>query len=236
MRAFRFAARLNFTIEDKTYKAIKANSHLMSFLSKERIRSELEGILDAKYLENLIIPMLKSHIFRQYKDIENGFKYLYENYKKIDISQFISLASIIKGSISDEILLSKKELDGVKKTMMFAELIKNRQLSPISLFEENTKYVYDALEVLEILDITPYKRSDVDEIVNSLKYKTRKEINIDGNDIIPLMPNEPKEIGKYLDYAYTEVIMERIPNENKAIIQHIKELYDLNHKNDIKDE
>ncbi len=236
MRAFRFAARLNFTIEDKTYKAIKLNSHLMSFLSKERIRSELDGILDAEYLKDLIIPMLKSHIFRLYKDVELAFKTLYENYKKLDTFRFIVLASMLKGSVTNEILLSKKEIDGVKKTIKFAELIKTRQLSPVAIFEENPKYVYDAYDVLEVLDITPYKRSDIDEIVNSLKYKTRKEIDIDGNDIMALIPKSPKDIGKYLDCAYTEVIMERIPNKKEVIMEYVKELYKTNLENDKKDE
>ena len=41
LRAIRFAARLDFEIEEKTLEAIKANSHLILNVSKERIRDEL---------------------------------------------------------------------------------------------------------------------------------------------------------------------------------------------------
>ena len=200
----------------------------MTFLSRERIRTELDGILEGDYLADLILPMLKSHIFKPYHDVEEGFKILCDHYKKVDTIRFMALASLLKGSVSNDILLSKKEIDAVKKIMKFSELIKQRQLSPLSLFEENPKYVYDAYEVLEIIDVTPYKKSDLDEIISSLKFKTRKEINIDGNDILALMPKTPTEVGKYLDFAYVEVIMERVPNEKEAILEHVKEQIKIN--------
>jgi len=45
LRAIRFAARLNFCIEEKTLEAIKLNSHLILNVSNERIRDELCKIL-----------------------------------------------------------------------------------------------------------------------------------------------------------------------------------------------
>ncbi len=45
MRAIRFAAQLGFSIENKTFQAIKKNSHLIEKISKERIRDEFFKIL-----------------------------------------------------------------------------------------------------------------------------------------------------------------------------------------------
>jgi len=47
MRAVRFAATLDFTIEDKTAVAIKKNASLLKAISKERIRDELVKIVMA---------------------------------------------------------------------------------------------------------------------------------------------------------------------------------------------
>ncbi|MCX6765083.1 MAG: HD domain-containing protein, partial [Candidatus Nealsonbacteria bacterium] len=47
MRAVRFAAVLDFSIEAKTGKAIKSNANLLSFISKERIRDEFVKIVMA---------------------------------------------------------------------------------------------------------------------------------------------------------------------------------------------
>jgi len=48
MRAARFASRLDFTIEKKTLKAMKSQSHRLSIISQERITEELLKILSHK--------------------------------------------------------------------------------------------------------------------------------------------------------------------------------------------
>ncbi|MDD5547661.1 MAG: HD domain-containing protein [Candidatus Pacebacteria bacterium] len=45
LRAVRFAAQLNFTIEEKTEQAVKKNAGLLEFISKERIRDEFSKLL-----------------------------------------------------------------------------------------------------------------------------------------------------------------------------------------------
>lgn len=45
LRAIRFSAQLGFEIEEETYKAIKANSHLIRNISAERIRDEITKII-----------------------------------------------------------------------------------------------------------------------------------------------------------------------------------------------
>ena len=45
MRAIRFAAQLHFTIEEKTFEAIKHNAHRINIVSAERISDELNKII-----------------------------------------------------------------------------------------------------------------------------------------------------------------------------------------------
>ncbi len=49
MRAVRFASQLGFTIEEKTFQAIKKNASLINQISWERIRDELFKILSSDY-------------------------------------------------------------------------------------------------------------------------------------------------------------------------------------------
>ena len=48
MRGIRFAAQLNFTIEEKTFKAIGTNAHRIKIVSGERVADELNKILMCK--------------------------------------------------------------------------------------------------------------------------------------------------------------------------------------------
>jgi poly(A) polymerase len=48
MRAIRFAAQLNFTIEEKTFQAIKDNAYRITIISQERVTDELNKIILSK--------------------------------------------------------------------------------------------------------------------------------------------------------------------------------------------
>ena len=69
MRAIRFAAQLQFNIEEKTLKAITANAHRITIITKERITEELNKILLSKKpsvgFELLYITGLLQIIFPQ---------------------------------------------------------------------------------------------------------------------------------------------------------------------------
>lgn len=74
MRAIRFAVKLNFAIEEKTFAAIKKNSANLKYISPERIRDELEKIiLSDKPAEG--VEMLRAAGLLQYiiPEIEIGF-------------------------------------------------------------------------------------------------------------------------------------------------------------------
>lgn len=49
LRAIRFSSQLGFTIEEKTFTAIRDNSGLLKYISGERIRDELFKILSSKF-------------------------------------------------------------------------------------------------------------------------------------------------------------------------------------------
>ena len=66
LRALRFAAQLNFTIQRDTFAAIKESASKIALISKERIRDELTKILlsdNPQVLELFVITGLESYAF-----------------------------------------------------------------------------------------------------------------------------------------------------------------------------
>ncbi len=56
MRAVRFSAQLGFSIEKNTFEAVKQDSHLIQYVSNERIRDELFKILETdNYFEGITL-------------------------------------------------------------------------------------------------------------------------------------------------------------------------------------
>lgn len=64
LRAIRFSAQLEFSIEEETFKAIANNSHLIKAISQERIREELTKILLSEKPSHAFINLEKSGILK----------------------------------------------------------------------------------------------------------------------------------------------------------------------------
>lgn len=65
LRAIRFAAQLGFTIEEKTFQAIKNNTKLIQKISGERIRDELIKILKSDYPGDGFTLLLSSGLLEE---------------------------------------------------------------------------------------------------------------------------------------------------------------------------
>ena len=73
MRAVRFMAQLGFQIEDKTEAAIKKHAGLLEFISKERVRDELEKLLMTSEAADGIRKMQESGLLKQVlPELEEG--------------------------------------------------------------------------------------------------------------------------------------------------------------------
>jgi len=65
MRAVRIAAELGFTIEDKTFEAIKRNAPLIGKIAKERVKDELFKLLSSSYPYEGIILFRNSGLMNE---------------------------------------------------------------------------------------------------------------------------------------------------------------------------
>ena len=96
MRAIRFAAQLGFTIEEKTYLAIKEDADRIKIVSQERITDELVKIIDSPVpsigfdllyrsgLLHIIFPQMVDLAGAEYKDGVGHKDNFYHTLKVLD--------------------------------------------------------------------------------------------------------------------------------------------------------
>jgi len=96
MRAIRFASQLGFTIEEKTFQAIKDDADRISIVSQERITDELIKIIDSKVpsigfdllyqsgLLHIIFPQMVDLAGAEYKDGMGHKDNFYHTLKVLD--------------------------------------------------------------------------------------------------------------------------------------------------------
>ena len=222
-RAFRFASRLDFEIEPNTLNAIKLNISLLKTLSKERVRAELSKTFTQPYFEKVLSLMLDCDLFKEFPDLNEAAKVLNRNYNKVNFVEFATIASYIKGTLTDELLLSKKEIKSIEKTIEYIKAFENRGLSKKVLLNVDNDSIDSALKIMNIFYNNIYSRNDIDKLLKEMPINDVQELDLDGNDVKKALKLEGSPIiKKYLDVALDAVLGGLTPNKKAKIIKYLK--------------
>ena len=209
LRAIRFATILDFELDEECRKAIIKTKELLSNLSYNRKREELDKIFTSTNYKKGIKLLLELGLD---KELE------IPNLEKVLSSDMISLIGIwTLLDVSDIYPFNKNELDLMSKVKEVLEL---DNLDPYTLYKYGL-YVNSVVSEIRNDDI-----KIVTEAYNNLVIKSKDDIDIDPKDIIELLGQEP---GKYITDIYNvlekEILYLRLNNKKDDIIKYIKEEY-----------
>ena len=222
-RAFRFASRLDFEIDVQTLNAIKLNVSLLKHISKERVRTELSKTFEEPYFEKVLPLMLEYDLFKEYPDLNEAAKVLNRNYHKVDIIEFATIASYLKGSVTEEVLLSKKEIKTINQTIEYIKAFENRYLSKKLLLDVDKKSIISALKIMSIFHNVIYTKEDIDGLLKDMPISSAKELDLDGNDVKKSLKLEDSPlIKKYLDAALDAVLGGLCQNKKAKLTKYLK--------------
>ena len=221
-RAFRFAARLGFSIEEDTYKGIVKNYHLVKTISKERIRAELEETISAPFFKRILSPMLESLIMDDLPELKEALLHLKENYLPSSLIGIACLSAYLTGHETEEIILTRKEKKYLEDVLYFIGLLKDRNLAAYDLVDKDISALYEAMNILSIERQNPYDIKDVKRMEDSLPIKKSKDLKISGDEIKDLTGCERQDIKEYLSKLTEAVVYFKVENNKKDLISYLK--------------
>ena len=247
MRGIRFCSIYGFNIDKKTRNAMFKNSHLLNFLSSERISSEVLKTLQGKYLSNvfkyfknilfIIMPKLKSLTNTQWKLTEKYisrcenllelrlallFKFIYSNnfQKNNHYDSFKPIDNLIipKKYIAQVEQIIKNQNtsipSNIKETCHILLKIDPNIYSLILKFKKacainSKKYIKKILKAQTLLDII---------VKNNICY-SKKQMKINGKDLIKIGYKQGPAIGQALNKILHEIIEKNLKNDKKTLIE-----------------
>jgi tRNA nucleotidyltransferase (CCA-adding enzyme) len=239
LRALRFAVKLNFLIEEKTYEALIKNLSLIKFVSIERIRDELIKLLSSKNLSNIFL-LTKSKILKFINlDLEKYFdsniKLIKTNLEKLNSKDKQDL--VILFSVLFFQLESHKVYDILKFLKLDNKTCKDTKILIDSLKYDLNLNIYFIKKIIfnigwnNFYRLIIIKRNITDDelkikLINDIKLISEKishepiflkDLVINGDDIKKLHIEE-KKIGCVLENLLDEVHKDPQKNSRKELI------------------
>lgn len=210
LRAFRLASKLNFNIEAQTLQAIKDTYPLIDNLSKERVTSEMIGMIMGQSYNQVIL---------NYQDVlEQIFKcrFLPIEHQKSFEARFVASS---KNCDIDQLLnhfsFSKQKTEAIIKIAQFKDYQFNK-IDFLKFMSKNSTYIVDRMVDFHQLSF----QIDPTEIVGL------SDLAIDGYDLIEL-DIKPKDRARLLNTLLDLVIQQTLNNDRDELIDFIKNDWNL---------
>ena len=203
LRAIRFAATLDFSLDEDIKEAIVTKKHLLKKLSYNRKKEELDKIFSSKKAREGISLLLEYKLdneleLKKLKDIKNT-------------DSLISIWSVL--DVEDIYPFTNTEKD----------LIKNiKEVFDLDNYDKLVLYKY-GLYVNQLAgNIKGLDKKKITKIYNSLPIKSKKDLDISSEDIIKIIGKEP---GEYIKTVYTDlekkILLSKLKNKKKVLIKYI---------------
>ena len=227
MRAVRFSAQLDFSIEEGTLDALKENAPLIKNISIERIREEFFKLILSDHNERLDILLnsgMTEYFLPEILNREIDFSKI--NLLSKDIN--VRLAYIFKGIDCNNVNKIMKRLKADNKTIStVTSLVKysNYEITDeysmrklISLIDKNVPRLIEVMGALKNTDTVAEEA-----LYNSVKNDccALKTLDLTGNDLMGAGISG-KAIGQALNKALDYVMKEPQKNNREVLLNYIK--------------
>lgn len=222
LRAFRFAAKLGFEIEKETYDAASKLGDKLLYIAKERIFSELSGIMVARNAERALGLMVDSDIMR----------YTLSEY--VPSKRALSLLSLVD---SDKVLrfaaffsdldgeCARRELSALKSPAKLRNSVANvvdagkkTYFDRESVAHLRSKLGDDAKSALELSIALGNSSCEVLALLNDQTPYDISQLAIGGRELSAIGYNG-KEIGEELCVLLERVIADPALNETDVLLE-----------------
>lgn len=203
LRAIRFATTLNFKLDEKLKKAIIKYGHLLSKISNERKKQELEKIFASSNAEYGIY-LIQEFGLQRYLDIDLTGLVIVDDLQAM-------WAQVL---IDDSYNFNKTE----KKTIKLIKKLMNKKFDLINLY----KYGPDILS-----SVIKIQKEDMDvyQKYNDLQIKDRQDIDIDFFQICDVINVNNETISIIYDDIEKKIVYGEIKNKKEDILKYIKKKY-----------
>ncbi|WP_078432803.1 CCA tRNA nucleotidyltransferase [Metabacillus halosaccharovorans] len=232
LRALRFVSQLHFTLALETEEAIKHHVHLLDAISVERKTTEIEKLLKGVNVKSALNLVIQCKVYNYLPGFVGGklmleklssfpFKYLTTR------EEFWTVLTYYRSPSSVEIFLRKwklpnKLINSVKKNLSFLTIqLKNRVWTDLLLYEAGLGTAIAVERIRSILLNSQQINENVSKLkvsFNQLPIKTKKEIAVNGHDLIKWINKEPGPwVAQVMEEIEKAILLKRIENKRSEI-------------------
>ena len=229
LRAVRFQAQLNFTIEKQTLAGIKTNAALLSHIATERIREEFIKLMEGCNRQAGLISLYQTQLYRFCPGLAT---YDFPKILQFAAGQITDeatvwsflayLGQLKRAQVRPFLRQWKVANNNIKLVQAAIELLNNYQESNWQLYIAGQAATAIAAQVLR-LTCQQELAEQLIEQYQDLPLKSPHQLAINGQQIMQVLNLSPgPQIGQYLKQIQQAIVAGQLVNDYPTIVNYLK--------------
>lgn len=229
LRAVRFQAQLNFTIEKQTLAGIKTNAALLSHIATERIREEFIKLMEGCNRQAGLISLYQTQLYRFCPGLAT---YDFPKILQFAAGQITDeatvwsflayLGKLKRAQVRPFLRQWKVANNNIKLAQAAIELLNNYQESNWQLYIAGQAATATAAQVLR-LTCQQELAEQLIEQYQDLPLKSPHQLAINGQQIMQVLNLSPgPQIGQYLKQIQQAIVAGQLVNNYQTIVNYLK--------------
>lgn len=229
LRAVRFQAQLNFTIEKQTLAGIKTNAALLSHIATERIREEFIKLMEGCNRQAGLISLYQTQLYRFCPGLAT---YDFPKILQFAAGQITDeatvwsflayLGKLKRAQVRPFLRQWKVANNNIKLAQAAIELLNNYQESNWQLYIAGQAATAIAAQVLR-LTCQQELAEQLIEQYQDLPLKSPQQLAINGQQIMQVLNLSPgPQIGQYLKQIQQAIVAGKLVNDYQTIVNYLK--------------
>ena len=230
MRAVRFAAQLDFKIDEDTQTAISDNASLLANIAVERINVEFTKLMQGSAASYGMVELIKSGLNNYMPMLGNGDRDLAALTLLLQVAQpktdneawtLLAFELGFNPTATGKFLKAWKQPNDMIQVAKAAVTLMNKlragEVNDWELYQTKTA-ITTTLAVIKLSEL----HADVNQLAEryqALPIKDKKELAINGGELVKELHLAPGPLfGKILAHLEYQVVMGQVPNEKMALL------------------
>lgn len=228
LRAFRFVAKLGFSLEEKTSQALVKSIGLLEKIASERIIGELEKIISYPKA-HLALKMMHEHQMGDaIKDLKKALELIStRTFYNLSVWEFYALSFYLMGytDIPKEWRFSNKERKHIAVLTELVQATIDKPFSRLLVYRYGLDLCLSANRILMYLGQPTNQEDAVCDIWNSLPIRSSRELDFGAEDIKTGWPEiDERLIGSTIDEVVNAVVIGKLQNNKDEILEYVKKI------------
>ena len=224
LRAFRFVAKLGFTIEPDTLQAIKHSAPRIRHIAIERIQDELVRIFQADHARAALTVMVDCGFAQALFDLEQGLAMLAKAQAPFDDELAFALLLRHHGTLGDIFKFSQKRLKHLANIGHLAAMTETALFTPLTVFNEGLDTCLKANRLNHMLG-HQNQHDYLVKVAADLPIHNARELVFRGEDILEVCkPIRKRWVGLIVNGLIEGVVNGHVPNAYEPLKIYAKQL------------